>query len=263
MKFSVFALVLTAVLSSSSFAEEKCNRRCTSTGAASAAAMSAGYTALKGYINIRDIERRFLKDVFVYKSAMNFSGYDSHIRKIRPGDKVYIEYSKSSHLNVSNAKMEQLRQSYSKVTGEIAELNAQLEQAKKPKVFGFGAGKVDGDEVRKLESMIASRKQYADVINTEARAVSAASRVKHSPVTIILKNTNDNDVAYKLRELVDSGKSVYTVKRVPNSIMRKLARARNGYILAGTAVAIGLISAEEIYSGRIAVKREEELKKFN
>ncbi len=259
MKFPALILALT-VISSTSFAAEKCNRKCTSTGAAAAATMTAGYTALKGYISIRDIEKRFLVDVF--KPGLRLPG-DYNVNKIRPGDKVRITFSESSHLNTQYAKLEAIAKNLDEVTEYKGNLTRALEEAKNPKVFGFIAKEVDADEVRNLTMELNRVEQLQSGLNKQVNQIKKAVNVRHAAKTIILKNTNDNAVAYKIRELVESGKSVYGVKKVPGSIMRKMARARGGYILAGTAVAIGLITAEEIYSGRIAVKREEELKKFN
>lgn len=260
MKFPALAFVLATTLCSASFASEKCDRKCTSTGAAAAATMTAGYTALKGYISIRDIEKRFLVDVF--KPSLKLPG-DYNVNKIRPGDKVTITYSESSHLNTQYAKIQYLDENLEKLSKYINELQSELKNAKNPKTFGFIAKEVDADEVRALTRELAKAEEGYNNLLREVHKVNQGLKVRHAAKTIVLRNTNDNQVAYKLRELVESGKSVYKVKKVPSSIMRKLARARNGYILAGTAVAIGLITAEEVLAGRIAVKREEELKKFN
>lgn len=259
MKFPVLILALT-VLSSTSFAEERCNRKCTTGGAAAAATMTAGYTALKGYISIRDIEKRFLVDVF--KPGLRLPG-DYNSSSIRPGDKVRITYSESSHLNGQYSKLEELSPKIREIIDQKVEIEAALQRAKNPRVFGFIAKEVDADEVKILTNELNRLSRIHESLGNQVDQIKNSMKVRHAAKTIILKNTNDNHVAYKIRELVESGKSVYGIKKVPSSIMRKMARARNGYILAGTAVAIGLISAEEIYSGRIAVKREEELKKFN
>lgn len=260
MKFTALALIITTTLSSTAFASEDCGRKCTSGGAAAAATMTAGYTALKGYISIRDIEKRFLVDVF--KPGLRMPG-DYNVNKIRPGDKVKITFSESSHINTQYAKLETLNSNLDEVMKYKNSLEEALDQAKNPKVFGFIAKNVDADEVKAISAELARVEQLEKGIYQKVSKVNQALKVRHAAKTIVLNNTNDNQVAYKIRELVESGKSVYRVKKVPGSIVRKMARARNGYILAGTAVAIGLITAEEIYSGRIAVKREEELKKFN
>lgn len=260
MKFPVFALVLATTISSSAFAGEKCDRKCTSSGAAAAATMTAGYTALKGYIKVRDIEKRFLKDIFT--PGLRLPG-DYNVNKIRPGDKVLITYSESGHINSQYAKYQYLDENLEKLSKYINELQSGLKEAKNPKTFGFIAKEVDADEVRALTRELAKAEESYNSLLKEVSKVNQGLKVRHAAKTIVLRNTNDNQVAYKLRELVESGKSVYKIKKVPSSIMKKLARAKGAYILAGTAVAIGLITAEEVYSGKIAVAREEELKKFN
>jgi hypothetical protein len=260
MKFSVLALLIATSITSASFAGEDCGRKCTSGGAAAAASMTAGYTALKGYISIRDIEKRFLVDVF--NPSLRLPG-DYNVNKIKPGDKVSITYSESGHINSQYAKLEGLSNNLEEVTKYKNSLKDELHQAKNPKVFGFIAKEVDADEVQKLTAELRRVNKAEKLLLGEVSKVNQGLKVRHAAKTIVLRNTNDNMVAYKIRELVDSGKSVYGIKKVPSSVMKKMARARNGFILAGTAVAIGLITAEEIYSGKIAVKREEELKKFN
>lgn len=260
MKFPALAFVLATTLCSASFASEKCDRKCTSTGAAAAATMTAGYTALKGYISIRDIEKRFLVDVF--KPSLKLPG-SYNVNKIRPGDKVRITFSESSHINSQYSKLETISTNLVELKKYENALNEDLYRAKNPGIFGFIAKKPDAQEVAKILEELDQVQTNLNLLKKEVQNVERALQIRHQAKTIILKNTNDNQVAYKIRELVESGKSVYGIKKVPSSIMRKLARARNGYILAGTAVAIGLITAEEVLAGRIAVKREEELKKFN
>lgn len=250
MRPITLTLTLTLVLASSAFGAEK-NRR-SQQGAQAAATMTAGYSVMKGFIKASDIEKRYSK--LVYET---FSGHPSKIitSSIEPGDKITIKYSNSDHLYKEFEAKTLLDKEYKKLLDERAYLNKRIRFAK-----SNGDGKL-------LASLTKEQDEVIEAMNKNVRkSTGVLRRIKMSqvkPITLVIRNASEQDVAYKIRSLVDEGKSVYAVRRVPGSIVKKMARARNGYILAGTAVALGLLTAEEVISGKIAVKREEEFKKFN
>ncbi len=244
------ALALTLILSTSAFAAEKTRRSQRNTQAA--ATMTMGYSVMKGFIKASDIENRYSK--LIYET---FSGHPNSMiySSIEPGDKITIKYSNSDHLYREFESKKILDKEYKKLLDERKYLNKRIHFAERN-----GDGKL-------LASLTKEQDEVIEAMNKNVRKSSGVlRRIKMSqvkPIKIVLLNASEQDVAYKIRSLVDSGKSVYAVRRVPRNIVQKISRARNGYILAGTAVALGLLTAEEVLSGKIAVKREEELKKLN
>lgn len=244
------ALALTLVLSTTAFGAEKTRR--SQKGAAAAASMAAGYSALRGFIKASDIEKRYSQ--LVYET---FSGHPNRMifSSIEPGDKITIKYSNSDHLYQEFAQKEALNKEYKGLLDERKLLERRIRFAE-----SNGDHKLAANLRREHGELIEAMNQNVRKSNGVLRRIKMSQL---APKTIVLRNTSEQDVAYKIRSLIDGKKSVYAVRRVPGNIVKKMARARNGYILAGTAVALGLVTAEEVISGAVAVKREEELRGLN
>lgn len=249
MRHRLFVSVFSLIIATATFAGEKSR---TSRYTNAAASMTMGYSVMKGFIKASDIEKRYSK--LVYET---FSGHpnDMIFSTIESGDKVTIKYSNSDHLYQEFEQKKLLNKEYKGLLDERKLLDRRIRGAER-----------NGD-LKLATQLTKEQDEIIEAMNKNVRKSNGVlKRIKMSqmaPKTIVLRNASEQEVAYKIRTLIDGRKSVYAVRRVPGSIVKKMSRARNGYILAGAAVALGLLTAEEVLSGKIAVKRKEELKKFN
>jgi hypothetical protein len=250
MRPFTLTFTLSLILSFSAFGAEKSRR--SQQGAQAAATMTAGYSVMKGFIKASDIEKRFSQ--LIYET---FSGHPNQMiySSIESGDKITIKYSNSDHLYQEFEQKNLLNKEYKSLLDERKLIERRIRFAQTN-----GDLKLAAQLTKEQEQIVGAMEKNVRKSNGVLRRIKMS---QVSPKTIVLSNASEQEVAYKIRSLVDGRKSVYAVKRVPGSVVKKMARARNGYILAGTAVALGLLTAEEVISGKIAVKREEELKKFN
>lgn len=250
MKFRLFTGVLTIIIASSAFAGDK--SKDSSRYASAAATMSVGYSVMKGFIKASDIEKRYSK--LVYET---FSGHPNSMiySSIESGDKITIKYSNSDHLYQEFEQKSLLNKEYKGLLDDRKLIERRIRFAERN-----GDVKLATQLSKEQQQIVGAMEKNIRKSNGVLRRIKMA---QVAPKTIVLTNATEQEVAYKIRTLVDGRKSVYAVRRLPGSVVKKMSRVRNGYILAGTAVAIGLLTAEEVLSGKIAVKREEELKKLN
>jgi hypothetical protein len=256
-KLLTFVLAL-STLSSTGFAQ-------TCRGFA-ACSMVAGVSEIRGRIAMKDIEKRFTRDL-MRVSASNSLGKnvvtDEMVNKIRPGDKIIITYSVSNHLNVVTQKVIALDEQIAGVSEELRNVAIEAHRVENNTIGFRNPQAVSSDLARLKDKANTLLSIKASLEQSKAMEMKKFS-ITRSPVTRVILDANDNIVGHELKAMLTSGKSIYAVQRVPNVVMKKIASAsRNGWILAATAVALGLVTMEELTSGRISRNLDAEFERMN
>lgn len=260
MKTSLIASLLVLSSSFSSFAQATNTQKATA-GTTAAASMVAGYASAKKFIKVTDIEKRFTK--VIYRVNGNFVDPEYAANGVKSGDTIRITYTENNRLQVIQSRMQQLRGEINQLQAMITEEYELAERYSKDNFRYLHQEKANPAAAKAHAQEAARLKNIGMMKVAEYNRSMTQIEDMHKPKTIVMKNATPERVSAKIAELRDLRFSVYSVNRVPGAIVKKLATVtKGGAVLAGAAIAIGLVTAEEVVSGKIASSLDAEYVKL-
>ena len=245
---ATFALALTF---STAYAGSCRQAAVTLGGSAAALSMLSGYSTVREYIMAQDLERMLMQRIDL--RSTNWL-YNREWKNYESGQRATIVYSRDPHLNRMVTEMRATRTRLSDLGYQIAAARQHNEVLAR---HNNRARLQQGQEyLGSLEQ--AKRNNTAHLRMLENNVAREAPR---NPIRLTLNVASKGRMAERLAQMSAQGMSVYTIEYLPSAVARRFTGAslRHGAILAATAVTLGLISAEELVSGRIACYREAEV----
>lgn len=182
-----------------------------------ASKMMAGHESIRGNIKVSDLRQKFAKTIF----QPSLSKRDPRISSsfFKDGDTVIVTSGGSQELSA-----------------QYKAYDALLDEREHARLYG--------------------EKHQVMRINEKIRQLEASFEVPQAAKTRVYSDINIYEMEQAMFQHKREGVQVLRVQRIPGKVASTIKmNARNGVILAATAVTLGLISAEEAISGRLAAER--------
>jgi precorrin-6B methylase 2 len=260
MKTSLFVSLLVLSSSFSAFAQMSGTRKAVVT-TAGAASMVTGYAAAKKIIRVADIEKKFIK--VIYQVNANFTDPEYAANGVKEGDSIRITFSENNRLQVVQERVGRLGDELTQIRALHVEQLELVKRYSQDNHRFFHLERANPAAAKEHAQQAARFKQIFVAKAAEYKRSLAQIEEMTKPKTIVIRNATPEIVSSKLAELRDLNFSVYTVKRVPGAVLSKLAKvSKGGVIMAGAAITVGLVTAEEIISGKIASSLDSEYAKL-
>lgn len=255
---NVTALLLLSLTFESALANNSCGVRRAATAASSAAsAMVSGYTAHR-FIKASDVERAAVQARILLATPK----WRNQLNQFQQGDDLFVIYARNPEITRLQGIVESQKKRIEKLSQESVELSKEYYSLKRT----LGQNAWESPEIARMENRI---KKLADVqlsgLQRMNRTLAQLNQLKEAtpvnPVRLRLRQTSIAALDASMEGLEKSGAYVHSIEVLPRSTVRSLSRIRTGgWVLAASALTAGVLTVDQLASGKIACYREHEMR---